>query len=446
MKALSKPIPQAKMCKVIKATKVTKRKKLRRRPIRPAIGSLYDIMHDHAGVGLFVRPLYWTDLHMKLLSCRFVQLPPHTTPIPSSSSTPKSSPPSQRSPRISRTVVSIGKNLDILMATHNPVMIRDTGGKNTAMAALLSTFYPRYFSDPLHFAELDMLFGRYLYRRAANCHLLWHHTDPDANVMSFDSTTTRAASQPVSRAASYSMAQIDVTTNNSPILAYVSRSHMDYIRRNYYRILRGPKGAPNDPVSRLQSCRSKALIPKNADEDPSFLGVMVAIAQQSVYTNMRTAAGFTPHDVKVRLLTVAEEDNAFIVYTATVPAALLSMFHEPDTAPTGNSEVIVEHAHVPVWPVLGLKERLGKALGSDIVGEYDDTIIDTYEEEVAPVAEADSKKRGREALSEVFNGSFSEDCQYQSNVSSVSARKKRRTKKEEGRPYWMTALFGDGLT
>ncbi|KAI0452890.1 hypothetical protein F5B21DRAFT_481494 [Xylaria acuta] len=440
MKALSEPgILQSKMCKFTKSTKVTKRRKLRRRPIRPAIGSLYDIMHDYAGVPLFIRPLYWTDLHTKLLSCRFMQLPPHATPTPPSSSTPKSSSSSQHSPRIPQTVVSIGKHLDTLMATHTPVTMRDTGEKDMAMAALLSTFYPRCFSDPLRFAELDMLFGPYLYRAAANCQLLWHRADPDANTTSFDSATTRAASQPVSRAASYSMASMDMTTDNSPIMAYVSRSHIDYIRKNFFRIAKGPNGAPNEPVSRLQSRRSKALIPKNADEDPYFIGVMVAMAQQSVYTNMRTATGFTPRDVKVRLLTVAEEDDAFIVYTATVPGALLSMFHKPDTAPTGNSEVIVEHAHVPVWPVLGLKERLGKALGSDVVGEYDDNVMDTYEEEVAPVAEAGSRKRGREALSEVFNGSFCEDCQYQSNNPSPSARKKRRMKEKEGRPCSVTA-------
>ncbi|KAI8955121.1 hypothetical protein F4801DRAFT_529711 [Xylaria longipes] len=438
MKSLSELIPQSKMRKVTKAARVTKRRKLGRRPISPAIGSLYDIMHDNAGVSLFLRPLYWTDLHTKLLNCRFVQLPPQTTPTPPSLSTPKSSSSSQRSPRIPQTVVSIGKNLDTLMAPHTPFNMRDTREKDEAMAALLSTFYPRCFSDPLRFADLDILFGPYLYRGAANCQLLWHHVDPDANTMSFDSATTRAASQPVSRAASYSMASMDLTANNPSILAYVSRSHIDYIRRNFFRIIKGPNGAPNEPVFRMQSRRSQALIPKNLDEDPYFLGVMVAIAQQLVYTSMRTATGFAPRDVKVRMLTVAEEDEAFIVYTATVPRALLSMFHEPDTAPAGNSEVIVEHAHVPIWPVLGLKERLGKALGSDIVGEYDDSVMDTYEEELAPVAEAGSKKRGREALSEVFNGSFCDDCQHQSNSSSPSARRKRHIKEKEGRPCPVT--------
>ncbi|KAI0472518.1 hypothetical protein F4859DRAFT_515362 [Xylaria cf. heliscus] len=442
-----RPSKLRKVTQVKKVTKVTKHMKLRRRPICPAIGSLYDIMHDHAGVPLFTRPLYWTDLHTKVLGCRFVQLPPHTMPTPPSSSTPKSSslpssPSSfQRMPRIPipQAMISIGQNLDALLATRKPLTMRDTGEKDTAMTALLSTLYPGRLSEPLRYAELDILFGPYYYGGAASCQLLWHHADPDTNTMSFDSATTRAASQPVSRAASYSMPSIDVTANNAPILAYVSRSHIDYIRRNFFRVTKGPNGAANEPVSRLQCLRSKAMIPKKKDEDPYFLGVMIALAQQSAYTNMRSASGFTPRDVKVRLLTVAEEDDAFIVYTATVPKALLSMFHKPDSAPTGNSEVIVEHAHVPIWPILGLKERLGKALGSDVVGDYDDTIMDTYEEEMTPVAESGSKKRGREALSEVFNGSFCEDCQHQPNSPSPSAKKKRRMKEREGRSCSVTA-------
>ncbi|KAH8162150.1 hypothetical protein CIB48_g6084 [Xylaria polymorpha] len=316
--------------------------------------------------------------------------------------------------------------------------MKDTAEKDTAMAALLSEFYPFCFSDPLPYPDLDILFGSYYYRAAANCQLLWHDVDPNSTILpaSFNSATTQAASQPVSLAASYS---IGMTANTSPVLAYISRSHTDYIRRNFFRIAKNPNGGANEPVARLQSRRAKALIPKNADEDPYFIGVMIAMAQQSVYTNMRSGTGFIPRDVKVRLLTVAEEDDAFIVYSATVPKALLSMFHEPDTAPTGNSEVIVEHTRVPVWPVLGLKERLGKALGSDIVGDYEDTVMDTYEEELmSPVAEAGSKKRGREALSEVFNGSFCEDCQYQSNGSSPSAKKKRRIEEKKGRSCSVT--------
>jgi hypothetical protein len=136
---------------------------------------------------------------------------------------------------------------------------------------------------------------------------------------------------------------------------------------------------------------------------------MIAMAQQSAYADLRSGTGFIPRNVKVRVLTVAEEENAFMVYTAIVPSAFLSMLHEPDTAPTGNSQIKVEYTQVPVWPVLGFKERLGKALGADVVGNFDGVPMDTYEDEMVSVPHSTPPKRRREALSEVFNASFSED-------------------------------------
>jgi hypothetical protein len=155
--------------------------------------------------------------------------------------------------------------------------------------------------------------------------------------------------------------------------------------------------------------RSKNLLPTNPDEDSYFLAIMISMAQRSAYADMRSGTGFVPRNVKVRVLTVAEEENAFIVYTATIPTAFLSMFHTPNRASIGNSQIKVEYAQVPVWPVLGFKERLGKALSADVVGGFDGIPMDTYEDEITSVPESISPKRRREALSEVLNASFSED-------------------------------------
>ncbi|KAJ2977759.1 hypothetical protein NUW58_g7708 [Xylaria curta] len=397
-----------------KATGVTKRRKLRRTITRPAVGSLYDILHDHAGVALFHRPLHWTDLHTQLLG-HFVELPPHDTPMPTptSSEWPLSASPSpQYDPWIPPTVISISQNLAVLTSPSHPISLSDTTAKDAAMLNMMSTFYPASFGDTIEYAELDMLFGPCFYPCAVSCQLLWYPARATTNTASFNSATTWAASQPASPGVTPFNSMVMDMPYSSPILAYVSRSHLEYVRKNCFRILKGPKGVFNSAVVQLHARRAKILQPKNVDEDAYFLGIMMAMAQQSAYVNLRNASGFTPKDVKVRLLTVAEEDEAFIVYTGTVPGALLSMLHKPSAAPTGNPEIKVEYTRVPVWPVLGLKERLGKALGSDVVGDFDDALMDTYENEPlgsfyepAPC----SRKRGREALSEVFNGSFCED-------------------------------------
>ncbi|GJC91094.1 hypothetical protein ColLi_13932 [Colletotrichum liriopes] len=54
----------------------------RRRVFRPDEGSLYDLLYEHAGLSLFVRPICWTDLHLRLLDAKFIELPPCDTPVP----------------------------------------------------------------------------------------------------------------------------------------------------------------------------------------------------------------------------------------------------------------------------------------------------------------------------------------------------------------------------
>ncbi|KAI0503185.1 hypothetical protein F5B22DRAFT_630269 [Xylaria bambusicola] len=421
---------------VLGPANTTKMKTKRRRctPTAPQPGSLYDILHDNAGVSLFVRPLSWTDLHTKLLGCRFVQLPAFDAPTPPSSlplpsSSPSSTPPlppawSSFNPAPKKSI-NIPKIIDWLMSPN-----KHEESKNRAMAAMLADFYPQAFTYPQDHFDLDLRFGNRRYDRLVRVQLLFNHIYP--SLMSFDSSTTICS-------ASHSQT---VSISNEPsVLAYVSRSRLSHIRNSCYNVHPGPPGIFNGPVRRLQALRSKSLMPKNLDEDPYFISVMLALAQQSVYPNLRTNHGFVARDVKVHLLTVAEEEAAFIVYTATVPAALLSMFHEPDVAPTGNSSLQVEYARIPAWPIEDLKERLGKALGSDIVGDLSDapmyTHEDTYEDEAEAFPPSITKsfyypsapKRKRGVFSEVMNTSFYED--HESDAPrKVKAKKRRRIEKK----------------
>lgn len=162
-------------------------------------------------------------------------------------------------------------------------------------------------------------------------------------------------------------------------------------------------------------------MPKNENEDQYILAVAIALAQQSAYNNL----DFAPKDTKVKIVTTSldEQDECFIVYTATVPAAFLRMFHEPEKAPQGDTAIQIEYTQVPMWPVLGLKERLGQALGSETVGDFDVSNMETYEEKVPLTPETPSPKRRRDVLTEVFNASFSEDRDSDSPVEAVSKRR-----------------------
>ncbi|KAI1293264.1 hypothetical protein F5Y03DRAFT_387983 [Xylaria venustula] len=387
---------------------VKPRRRRRHRMLRPQPGSIYDILHDHAGLQLHVRPLGWTDLHAKLLNCRFVQLPPHDTPSPpsslSSSSPSFSSSPSLSPPQTPPAVSSIGKTLDLLMSPDKPEL-----PKTRALGKLLADFYPKTLLYPLEQIDMDLRVGSRHYPLAVSCQLLFSPIYPNIDFASFDSITTLT-----------SASNTPGTTIEPSMMAYVSRSHLDHTRRTCFKILSGPKGTFNEPVHRLQVLRVKHILPKNPNEDSYFLAVMLAMAQKSVYPNIRSNAGFIPRNVKVHLLTIAEDENAFIVYTATVPAAVLSMFHDPIKSPKGSSEIKVEYTQVPAWPVLGLKERLAKALSSEIVGDFDPTIMDSYEDDAVgtkqPIAvtnpslcRSNSSKRKRWVFSEVLNTSFSED-------------------------------------
>ncbi|KAI0975018.1 hypothetical protein F4678DRAFT_470299 [Xylaria arbuscula] len=429
MESSSAPIAQG---ETLPVAVEPRRRRRRHMLISPQPGSLYDIMHDHAGLQLHVRPLGWTDLHAKLLGCRFVQLPPHDTPTPpsslSSSSPSFSSSPSLSPPQTPPAVSSIGKTLDLLMSPD-----KAEPPKTRALRHLLAEFYPKTLLYPLEQMSMVLRVGSRCYAQAVRCQLLFSPIYPNNNLASFDSTTTTWAS--ASNTAS--------TIIEPSMMAYVSRSRLDHNRRTCFNVLGGPKGTFNEPVHRLQVLRIKHILPKDPNEDSYFLAVMLAMAQQSVYPDVRSNAGFVPRDVKVHLLTIAEDENVFIVYTATVPSAVLSMFHDPSKSPKGNSEIKVEYTQVPAWPVLGLKERLAKALSSEIVGDSDPTIMDTSEDDAVETKQpttisdppspckSNSNKRKRGVFSEVLNTSFSEDREPDRPKGTTD--KKRRIQKRDQR-------------
>lgn len=393
------------------ATMELKRARTRTRPrIRhtaPEVGSLYDILHDHASTSLFLLPICWTDFHIQVLGCRFTQLPPQLTPTP----------PQTQSRRRKRTPQAVVSLVDDLKKMMSPNMNASIGPYTQALKSLFYDLFPTRLFMAKTCVDLSIRFGVRSYLRAVRCQVLWK--DPDSDTKSFDSVTTCSNSSGSQFPGSMPMNQ--TATKGAPILAFVSRHHLNHIRRHCYRVLPGPSRLYNGPVHRLQALRSKALMPKNENEDQYILAVAIALAQQSAYNNL----DFAPKDTKVKIVTTSldEQDECFIVYTATVPAAFLRMFHEPEKAPQGDTDIQIEYTQVPMWPVLGLKERLGQALGSETVGDFDVSNMETYEEKVPLTPETPSPKRRRDVLTEVFNASFSEDRDSDSPVEAVSKRR-----------------------
>jgi hypothetical protein len=78
-------------------------------------------------------------------------------------------------------------------------------------------------------------------------------------------------------------------------------------------------------------------------------------------------------DVPVKIIAQDREKAEFIIYSAFVTAAFLHRFAFPSKAPAVTDiqgrGVNINLTRVQIWPVLGLKERLAKALGPEIAGD-----------------------------------------------------------------------------
>lgn len=151
-------------CSVPPATRQTRQRKRVRRPMR---GSLYDIMQEHAGTSLFLRPICWTDIHAELLGVRFEQLPSCNTPVPSSIS---GSPPSKGHMRPSPTITALSNALTEILAPHQFHSIMTS----TAVRTVLQTLWPNTFSKPRLMPEWHLHFGERVYRDAVRAPLMWN--------------------------------------------------------------------------------------------------------------------------------------------------------------------------------------------------------------------------------------------------------------------------------
>lgn len=391
-------------------------------------------MHEHSGESLFIIPICWTDAHARLLDVTFVDRDPIRKPVPDFNSVSSKYP-----PRPSRIATELSKDLTaILSPTSSPF-------SSQSIKQAMRTFFPTTLSMAKSDVDLELHFGNHILKRAVRVAVLWKH--PDSAGCSFDSAATKPTSS-YGRITSSNREPSDSQISDwsfvgsqppsdRPILAFINRTHLALVRRNLYRVMPGPQNGDrqNTPVSNLQKLRSKRLVPEDSDHDSYLVAIMTAIAQSQCYpprlgsssrsSSQKSSQGSSGpteasrpqpefRDVPVRLLSQDNDAAEFVVYSTIVTAAFLKRFSEPTKAPSTDDFLTgglrVDVTRVPIWPVLGLKERLASALGTEIAGEgcsqAADAEIETWESEQERKMRLNNLKRRREALSEVFSTSF----------------------------------------
>ncbi|PHH84256.1 hypothetical protein CDD83_2238 [Cordyceps sp. RAO-2017] len=382
------------------------------------------MLRQHAGTALYVRPVAWTDLHTKLLGARFRELPPCDAPVPANR---PGSAPSRGHMWPSGTILSLSEALTQIILP-SPGLVPFSSPGSRAVHSVLSILWPGPFQQPNRRFLLHLFVGDRLYRNAVRTPMLWDYPAAGSSCPSSSSSGPHA----------------DPRLRHRPMMCYVDREQLTAMRQQLWYTPPAPHGSPNLPVSRLHRVRSRALMPANPDLDVQIVAMFLAMAQKHFYPEPRDDApepneSWCPpdadppaldfHDLKLRILSRDSRTAEFILYTGYVTAKFLERFHNPREAPLdedGNVPGLrIEYARVPIWPILGLRERLGRALGEDIVGPFDPTEMETWEFDKGEERAAQgSDKRKREAPLPTLDKSF-EDASDGERPGHASGKRRR---------------------
>ncbi|KAK3388661.1 hypothetical protein B0T20DRAFT_457251 [Sordaria brevicollis] len=360
---------------------------------RPDEGSIYDIMHDNQGKSLYVLPVCWTDLHASLLGASFTEGAPIVTPVPE--------PIPGRWLDPSPLARQLTDQLHTLVRSE--ASMTRIFCKNMAMKNAMAIFFPDRLANPKMNAELDIYFGHRVFRKAVRIPCLWK-TPNASSFATIPTLPNNSFCVPENPNDSFyapnspyepQKPEIVQETPNMPILAYINKSQVAFIRQNLFRVVQTPDNV-NAAVASLQALRSKHLIPADADQDPYLVAMMVSMAQARFYpdvpcsqksdsqqstrsSNGRPFLMGKPDFVDTKVTIIAHDEGMensprFLVYTATVTADYMERWLYPLKVPQPSKKakkqisLDITMTPVPFWPILGLKERLARALGQDIVG------------------------------------------------------------------------------
>jgi hypothetical protein len=150
---------------------------------------------------------------------------------------------------------------------------------------------------------------------------------------------------------------------DAPVLAFVCKSQL----AKRYVAVSGPR---NDLLVRNQRLHSKLA---DTNRDPFIVATLLAMAQAHFYKlgsrlpahGNRESSPFRNTALQVITYDGEGELARFVVYTAIVRVTLLDRFLAPRKGPASQDSSIgmeISYTPVRVWPLLGLKERLTKAL------------------------------------------------------------------------------------
>ncbi|EEY19591.1 conserved hypothetical protein [Verticillium alfalfae VaMs.102] len=318
---------------VAAAAPVSKRRFTPRRIYRPEANSLYDLMWDEAGSTLFMKPIFWTDMHSRLLDICYVELP-RCQNIKATQDFYQASP---RAESLCRQLTQLQHpELNGPYETDHIYEAIETLYPSTRLTA----------APPRGMIDLNMYFSGLLYPSACRVQLMWEcGPAQDALCESFQTISTRPAES------------LPGSLNASAVVPA--------------GVVRQPRG----------NRRSQGLFSTNA---PSGHWPLAATPRRHA-PKPQPAPAF--HDVTVHLMTNDDDGNELIVYTGGRHRRLSSSgFHAPNKTPAGKNALgeatltdlgmKIEYTKVPIWPVVGLKERLGKALGRDLIGDFDENDLD----------------------------------------------------------------------
>lgn len=358
------------------------RRRRARQVFQPEAGSLCSILHEYAGESLFVRPIMWTNAHLSAFGVKFVQLPPCQRPRPVSSE-------GWRQPAPSSKLFRLTGNINMVLSMNKAAIGREpplnSANRLCGLNELFAIMYPdrKIICAPGKNHLLPLFVWGAPYPQVCNIEILWHDEAKKST------------------------------------MGFLDKASLQFVRKSRMFSVSSRNGVENTAVKELVRKRINLILPADRDADPYLAGAFVAMAQSRFYPasleTKRMALGVAKRtfrdlrmpkftDTQLRILTT-DDGQTFSVYTATVTAKLLTALHCPidKELRSGPDDfgMTIEHTKVDIFPLLGLKERLGKALGQDLVGDVNFEGMETYEEPKLGDSDADDSDGDTVAFSTI---------------------------------------------